>query len=103
MQGFLVSAARRINAKLAQRRGTVFPDRYHEQVITSPRQCRSSIAYVLSNFRRHREDRANAWTVDPMSRRPGTSGCRRAPETWPLRVGWVRRGRIDAYAVPGAA
>src|SRR5215470_6672845 len=44
MQGFQISAAKHLNAAISKgkpgprRRGTVFPDRYHAEIITSPRQ-----------------------------------------------------------------
>src|SRR5205814_9644640 len=61
MQGFQISAAKQLNAAISRgkpqrRRGTVFPDRYHAEIITSPRQARHSLAYVLANWRKHRED-----------------------------------------------
>src|SRR5215468_7814309 len=46
MQGFQISAARHLNAAISKgrpgprRRGTVFPDRYHAEIIASPRQAR---------------------------------------------------------------
>jgi hypothetical protein len=55
MQGFQISAAKHLNAALSRgkpgqrRRGSVFPDRYHAEIITSPRQARHAIAYVLLN------------------------------------------------------
>jgi REP element-mobilizing transposase RayT len=60
MQGFTISAARNINTVLGdgarRRRGKVFADRYHVEVITTPRRARHAIGYVLSNWRHHRED-----------------------------------------------
>lgn len=60
MQGFLISAARHIQAAVAKtggrRCGKVFADRYHLTVITSPTQARNAICYVLSNWRHHDED-----------------------------------------------
>lgn len=50
MQGFQISAAKHLNATISkdrpgpQRRGTVFPDRYHAEIITSPTQARRAIA-----------------------------------------------------------
>ena len=38
------------------RRGRVFTDRYHATTISKPRQARRALAYVLNNWRRHRED-----------------------------------------------
>ena len=55
MQGFQISAAKHLNAAISKgkpgprRRGTVFPDRYHAEIITSPRQARHALAYVLVN------------------------------------------------------
>src|SRR5262249_4107035 len=63
MQGFQISAAKHLNAAISKgkpgprRRGAVFPDRYHAEIITSPRQARHALSYVLSNFRKHEEDR----------------------------------------------
>jgi REP element-mobilizing transposase RayT len=73
MQGFQVSAARHLNAEISggssgpRRRGTVFPDRYHAEIITSPRQARNALAYLMNNFRKHHEDRIapmSSWTID---------------------------------------
>ncbi len=129
MQGFQVSAARHINTALGdgirRRRGKVFSDRYHAEVITSPTQARNAIRYVLSNWRRHKEDREglpSTWLVDPFSSgilfpdwlelqdRPWMWPIRdtydplvvRTPESWLLREGWRRAGGpISAREVPG--
>ena len=66
MQGFQISAAKHLNAAISKgkpgprRRGTVFPDRYHAEIITSPRQAHHTLRYVLGNWRKHQEDRAGA-------------------------------------------
>jgi REP element-mobilizing transposase RayT len=55
MQGFQISAAKHLNAAISKgrpgprRRGTVFPDRYHAEIITSPTQARHAIGYVRFN------------------------------------------------------
>jgi REP element-mobilizing transposase RayT len=128
MQGFLISAARRINVELGKesrtrKRGCVFPDRYHERIITTPKQCRNAIRYVLNNWRRHSEDRhglPSTWVVDPFSSAVNFGGWREladsgqlfetradyerlptsTPSTWLLRIGWTKRGAIGAYDVP---
>src|SRR3954465_2832697 len=73
MQGFQISAARHLHAAISKgkpgprRRGVVFPDRYHAEIITSPRQARHALAYCLNNFRKHEEDRVapmSGWTID---------------------------------------
>jgi len=128
MQGFLISAARHINRALGdgaqRRRGKVFADRYHVEVITSPTRARHVIAYILSNWRKHREDREglpSTWLVDPFSTGilfPDWKELQdeawmwpiRAtydplvvfrPRTWLLREGWKRAGGpISARDVP---
>src|SRR5215468_8419710 len=55
MQGFQISAARHLNAAISKgkpgprRRGTVFPDRYHAEIIASPRQARHTLSYIVIN------------------------------------------------------
>jgi len=62
MQGLDISLARRIN-RACRRTGKVFAHRFHATPITSPRQTRNALAYVLNNWRRHREDRAEGCTA----------------------------------------
>jgi putative transposase len=132
MQSFLISAAKHVNAeysekrKLAQRRrGPVFADRYHQEIIKSPRQARRTLAYVLNNWRKHREDRtphAKNWTLDPFSSAWSFGGWKEyvddgrhvlwktpptydalvvyLPKTWLLREGWRKSGSISIYEVP---
>jgi REP element-mobilizing transposase RayT len=73
MQGFQISAAKHLNAAISKgrpgprRRGTVFPDRYHAEIITSPTQARHALAYALLNWRKHQEDQIapfSAWKID---------------------------------------
>src|SRR5689334_22957739 len=73
MQGFQVSAAKHLNAAISKgrpgprRRGSVFPDRYHAEIITSPTQARHALSYVVNNWRKHREDQygpASTWKLD---------------------------------------
>src|SRR5215468_11499438 len=67
-------AARNINTALGdgvrRRRGKVFADRYHVEVIRSRTQAHHTLRYVLLNWRRHREDQRglpSTWLVDPFS------------------------------------
>jgi len=120
MQGFEISAAKHLNAALrradgGRRRGTVFPDRYHAVRLTSPRQVRNTINYVLNNWRHHREDRLVSWRIDPFSSAITFDGWRDgrflippsyrvplvwSPATWLLALGWRRSGLIDPADVP---
>jgi hypothetical protein len=45
----------------------VFADRYHAEIITSPTRARHALAYVLLNWRKHKEDQSGpmkTWRVD---------------------------------------
>lgn len=126
MQSFEISATKRLNAAIARerrekvaRRGTVFPERYHVEQLTTPRQVRNAIAYVLNNWRRHGEDYGVLETaqIDPYAsglhfdgwkgESPSVPGDRYwaletiYPQTWLLAEGWRRHGRIDPHEVPG--
>jgi REP element-mobilizing transposase RayT len=96
MQGFSISAAKRINATIGERtgirrRGKVIADRFHARPLTSPRAVRHALAYVLNNYRRHGEDRsgvAHTWKADPFSSGPlfpGWKELESSPFLWPLR------------------
>jgi REP element-mobilizing transposase RayT len=127
MQGFQISAARNINTvlgdKYRRRRGPVFADRYHLEVITSPTRTRRALSYTLNNWRKHREDQqglAATWLVDPYSTgilfpdwkeiddKPFMWPIRegydplvvRRPQSWLLRDGWKLCGSISARDVP---
>ena len=115
MQGFAISAARRLNRELRRRRGDVFPFRYHATPITSPKQARNAIAYILNNWRRHRNDARAPWRIDPDSSAEQFAGgepphgyapraeplpCVR-PTSWLLSDGWARAGPIRTDEVPG--
>jgi REP element-mobilizing transposase RayT len=70
MQGFQISAARNVNTALRvgcrRRRGAVFADRYHVEVISSPTRAHRAIGYVLCNWRKHGEDQrglAKTWSI----------------------------------------
>jgi REP element-mobilizing transposase RayT len=130
MQSFQISAAKHINREYSSklrlseaRRGNVFVDRYHLEVIKTPRQARRALSYVLNNWRKHREDRdgaATEWNVDPYSSAVHFLGWKERedavvlwrwrdtydplvvyqPKSWLLREGWLKHGRISFYEVP---
>jgi putative transposase len=117
MHDFKIAVARRIN-RIRRRKGTVFSDRYHEEILRSPTQTRRCLAYVLNNWRRHGEDKLSNRVVDPYATGMWFRGWREAshvvvpprlellprrePESWLLREGWTRGGpRISFYEVPG--
>jgi len=128
MQAFQISAAKHLNKAISKdrkerRRGSVFTDRYHARIIRSPRQARNSLAYVLNNWRKHREDReavARTWTLDPFSSAIRFDGWRDfsldeealpksylplpvwSPRTWLLKEGWRKHGLVGATEVPSS-
>jgi REP element-mobilizing transposase RayT len=134
MQGFQISAAKHLNAAISKgrpgprRRGTVFPDRYHAEIITSPTQARHALSYVLGNWRKHQEDRAlpmREWKIDWFSTAAMFPGWAEyapyeeepflwrgpqtydplvvyQPRTWLLRDGWKKSGPISCHEVPSA-
>jgi REP element-mobilizing transposase RayT len=132
MQGFQISAAKHLNAAVSKdrpgprRRGAVFPDRYHAEIITTPTQARHALNYVINNWRKHKEDRSEvtrSWKIDWFSTAvmfPGWAEygdepfMRRGPptydplvvyqpRTWLLREGYLRGGPpISVREVPSA-
>jgi putative transposase len=93
MQGLCIRLAKRLNA-LATRKGAVFADRYHAQVLSSRRQVANAVRYVLRNYRHHaREWLPSGWR-DPLSSAafvavtPPDDAPVAAPRTWLLRIGW---------------
>jgi putative transposase len=100
VHGLAIRLALAVNRALG-RRGKVVGDRFHARSLTTPRQMRASLVYVLLNFRKHL--RAPA-CIDPRSSGPHFSGWQHAPlatdvapatalpATWMARVGWRRAG-----------
>ncbi len=129
LRAFQISAAKRINAaysrrRRVERRGRVFTDRYHAEDLGSVRQVRNALAYVINNWRRHRDD-AGVFTLldgklDPYASGLAYAGWREAvaarahelpkdyepppvsePRTWLINMGWKRAKPISMLEVPG--
>jgi REP element-mobilizing transposase RayT len=132
MQGFQISAAKHLNAEISKgrqgprRRGSVFVDRYHAVTITSPRQARHAVSYVLNNWRKHAHDlnsNTPGWQVDLYSSAPVFPDWHEdreqaflmpyppkydpllvyRPRTWLLREGWKKWGPISSRDVLSAS
>jgi REP element-mobilizing transposase RayT len=108
VQGFSISAAKRINAAITERTGVrrtgkVVADRFHARPLTTPRQVRNTLSYILDNWRHHSEDRARfarTWKADPFSSGAVFTDWKEledSPVLWPLRSTYypllVRRPR----------
>jgi REP element-mobilizing transposase RayT len=113
MLGLTVRLARGLN-RLWQRRGKVFPDRYHARALTTPREVRNALVYTLLNGRKH--DAWRAKRPDPYSSGPGFDGWREREKgaessarllpcarTWLLAIGWRRHGLIAYGERPSIA
>ena len=117
MKGLLVRLARGLN-KLWQRKGQVFPDRFHDRALKSPREVRNALVYVLGNGRKHAvQGRAIPFFegADPFTSAPWFDGFVERlevtgiehipppvsnPRTWLAGVGWRRHGRIGFDEMP---
>src|SRR4051812_25417840 len=116
VHGLAIRLALAVNRALG-RKGQVVGDRYHARPLTTPRQMRTSMVYVLLNFRKHL--RAPA-CIDPRSSGGHFSGWQSTPaatdvapatalpSTWMARIGWRLAGgplRVDEHpaAIPRRA
>ena len=105
------TAARAVN-RAWQRSGPVWGDRYHARALTTPREVRNGLVYVLLNFRKHLRApplvdplSSGAWfdgwshNQEPPSQPSPVAG----PRTWLGTVGWRRAGGLIRTAeTPGA-
>ena len=124
MQRLVSRIAQLINA-MTGRRGALWRDRYHRRDITSPRQMRRTLVYVLFNERKHSPYelvREESFRLDPCSSTLWfTEWNERAPppkdyvarvrarhgpsplmpaRTWLLRTGYKQSGRLRFGEVP---
>ena len=107
-QGLGIRVAKGINRVLG-RHGTVWSDRYHARPLSTPREVRNALIYVLNNWRKHLR---GARGYDPRSSAAWFDGWKTAvtrpegrvpvatPRTWLARTGWRRHGKIDVREAP---
>jgi REP element-mobilizing transposase RayT len=119
MRAFKTSVGRRINAVMG-RSGPVFADRYHYEVVKTPKQARAVLCYVMNNWRKHKADLGRPDRVDPFATGMWFRGWKetdipkqlvippgvivlpyREPRTWLLREGWKKHPPISLFEVPG--
>jgi REP element-mobilizing transposase RayT len=115
MQGFEVRLVRRVN-KILKCRGRLFCTRYHNRLLSSPRDVRNTLRYVLCNRKHHNAERYfdKNW-IDPFSSAPWFTGWaapvarwHRSEEprptadatVWLLTTGWKRHGPLRFDEAP---
>lgn len=110
MSGLKIRIARELN-KVWNHSGKVFHERYHEVVLSSPRQVRNALDYILHNGRRHGILGLERW-LDPCSSTRWSDGFRDAipdtnwpptlarAQTWVLTKGWRRCGLLTLVPDP---
>lgn len=116
MKSFAVRANRLFNVACGRGRGKVWRDRYHRRDLTTPRQVRNALVYVLNNARKHRTISLGGLVIDPGSSAPWFSGwslqrTRPAERTRPgeeprtalLRYLWKKHGLIHPTETPNAS
>ena len=122
MHALNIRIARQLN-KALERSGPVLADRYHARVLSSLRQLRAALCYVINNQRRHVyqhggwllphayvDPYSSGWYFDgyvgPRDPPPGALRGVAPPVARPLgyalRAGWRRHGLIAVDEVPSA-
>jgi REP element-mobilizing transposase RayT len=119
MNALLSPLARALN-ELWGRRGPVFPQRYHDEVIATPTQARNALRYVLQNGKKH--GLVPRASIDPCSSALAFDGWATPPSipsspatarvsaaiappvapasVWLLTVGWRRLGLLAIGELP---
>jgi hypothetical protein len=111
--GVSIRIARAVN-RAAERRGSVWGDRFHARDLRTPREARNGIVYVLMNWKKHvlgakGIDRCSSassftgWLAHPSSGPPDHLEAVEPPATWLLRTGWKRHGLIATSERPRAS
>jgi REP element-mobilizing transposase RayT len=99
VRALLIRIARAANG-VWKRRGGVFGERYHHRLLSTPREVRNALGYVLRNARKHFGERARPGWIDPASsgrwfwERAADAPAVAVPRFWLLRAGWQRHGPI---------
>ncbi|MBL8897822.1 MAG: hypothetical protein JNM84_09345 [Planctomycetes bacterium] len=114
MNALLSPLARALN-KLWGPRGKVFPERDHDEVISTPTQARNALRYVLQNGKKHGvvlpssiDLCSSALVFDGWMERPSITSVPDAlvvatvapASTWLLNTGWRRHGLLDIRELP---
>jgi len=109
IRGLAIRVARSVNRALG-RRGAVWAGRYHARALTTPREVRHGLVYVLMNRKKHApgatgfDDCSSArwfegWREPPGSGPEEPSPVAR-PRTWLAAAGWRRYGLVGVDERP---
>jgi hypothetical protein len=93
-----IRIARGVN-ELVGRKGRFWADRWFGRALTTPRQVRNALVYVLANFRKHAK-RPMRQGVDAFS---SASLFVSGAKTWLAATGWRRLGLIRVDEAPRGA
>jgi putative transposase len=107
VRGLVIRIAKALNRVLG-RRGRVWGDRFHSQILRTPREVRNALVYILNNWRKHVRV---AEGLDPCSSARWFSGWRNvvpmgapspiaAARTWLANKGWRKHGEIGLSERP---
>ncbi len=120
LQGLAIRIARALN-RLWRRNGKVFADRFHDRALTSPREVRNALVYVMGNARHHAAAGRMVQApqaIDTYTSAPWFDGFRQRitvrgldaierplahARSWLLRIGWRRHGLLSFDEVPATA
>jgi REP element-mobilizing transposase RayT len=110
MQGIALRISNAVNKAMSGRSGKVFSDRYHEHVLSTPRETRAALRYVLENHRKHRLEAGRRLRDDFLDEHSTAAcfvGLERSPlpaaRFWLLTNGHAIDGplTIAGFTIPG--
>jgi hypothetical protein len=112
IRGLAIRVALAVNRAL-DRKGPVWSDRYHARPLKTPHETRSTLLYVLQNWKKHLGNVSgidgrssgpwfDGWTESPP--RPSKPIPVSLPRTWLASTGWRERGGglLDISEAPAA-
>jgi putative transposase len=114
VSGLVIAFAKQLNALLERLTGKVWGERYHSRELTTPREVRNALVYLLQNFKKHGVTTEGP-VVDHFSSALLFDGWKehivtvpepdpwpaRKPRTWLLGAGWsLRHGLLSPHEGP---
>lgn len=88
--------------ELLSRRGPLWADRWHGRALTSPREVRAAVVYVLANFRKHAR-RAVRSGIDPYSSAVWFDGFREWHPDSGVPPPFAEHARFGARVIAGTS